>query len=102
VAASAVFGVVDSQGLTYFILPFVKRPPVRGARRSASGRPASADSNADRNSIMFRTRRFASSMYFSDSNGNKVEPEHYGIEDEAIDGAFDLVTLKTLAMARRN
>jgi hypothetical protein len=51
---------------------------------------------------MFRTRRFASSMYFSDSNGNKVEPEHYGIEDEAIDGAFDLVTLKTLAMARRN
>ena len=25
-------------------------------------------------------------MYFSDANGNKVEPEHYGIEHEAIEG----------------
>jgi uncharacterized protein YndB with AHSA1/START domain len=31
------------------------------------------------------------SMYFSDSKGNKVEPEHYGIEHEAIDGAHDVV-----------
>ena len=29
-------------------------------------------------------------MYFSDSKGNKVEPEHYGIEHEAIDGAYDV------------
>jgi uncharacterized protein YndB with AHSA1/START domain len=32
--------------------------------------------------------KIVSSMYFSDSNGNKVEPEHYGIEHEAIDGAL--------------
>ena len=31
------------------------------------------------------------SMYFSDSKGNKVEPEHYGIEHEAIDDAHDVV-----------
>jgi uncharacterized protein YndB with AHSA1/START domain len=31
------------------------------------------------------------SLYFADSNGNKVEPEHYGIEHEAIDGARDVV-----------
>src|SRR6266576_1192843 len=31
------------------------------------------------------------SMYFSDSKGNKVEPPHYGIEHEAIDGAHDVV-----------
>src|SRR5260221_13810171 len=31
------------------------------------------------------------SMYFSDSKGNKVEPAHYGIEHEAIDGAHDVV-----------
>ena len=31
------------------------------------------------------------SMYFSDSKGNKVEPEQYGIEHEAIDDAHDVV-----------
>ena len=31
------------------------------------------------------------SMYFSDSKGNKVEPEQYGIEHEAIEGAHDVV-----------
>jgi uncharacterized protein YndB with AHSA1/START domain len=31
------------------------------------------------------------SMYFADSKGNKVEPEQYGIEHEAIDGARDVV-----------
>ena len=31
------------------------------------------------------------SMYFSDSKGNKVEPEQYGIEHEAIDDARDVV-----------
>jgi uncharacterized protein YndB with AHSA1/START domain len=34
------------------------------------------------------------SMYFSDAKGNKVEPEHYGIEHEAIDGAHDVVTFE--------
>ncbi len=31
------------------------------------------------------------SMYFSDSKGNKVAPEQYGIEDEAIGDARDVV-----------
>ena len=31
------------------------------------------------------------SMYFSDSKGNKVEPEEYGIEHEALDDAHDVV-----------
>jgi uncharacterized protein YndB with AHSA1/START domain len=31
------------------------------------------------------------SMYFCDSKGNKVEPEDYGIELEAVDGAHDVV-----------
>src|ERR1700683_259971 len=35
--------------------------------------------------------KIVSSMYFSDSKGNKVEPAHYGIEHEAIDGAHDVV-----------
>ena len=30
-------------------------------------------------------------MYFSDAKGNKVEPEEYGIEHEAIDDAHDVV-----------
>jgi uncharacterized protein YndB with AHSA1/START domain len=34
------------------------------------------------------------SMYFSDAKGNKVEPEHYGIEHEAIEGAHDVVTFE--------
>ena len=35
--------------------------------------------------------KIVSSMYFSDSKGNKVEPAHYGIEHEAIDDAHDVV-----------
>jgi uncharacterized protein YndB with AHSA1/START domain len=34
------------------------------------------------------------SMYFSDPEGNKVEPEQYGMEHEAIDGAYDVVTFE--------
>jgi uncharacterized protein YndB with AHSA1/START domain len=34
------------------------------------------------------------SMYFADSKGNKVEPAHYGIEHEAIDGAHDVVVFE--------
>jgi len=33
-------------------------------------------------------------MYFSDPQGNKVEPAHYGIEHEAIDGAHDVITFE--------
>jgi uncharacterized protein YndB with AHSA1/START domain len=40
--------------------------------------------------------KIVSSMYFSDSKGNKVEPEHYGIEHEAIDGAYDVITFEDL------
>jgi uncharacterized protein YndB with AHSA1/START domain len=36
------------------------------------------------------------SMYFTDAKGNKVEPAHYGIEHEAIDGAQDMVTFEDL------
>ncbi len=34
------------------------------------------------------------SMYFADAEGNKVEPAHYGLEHEAIDGARDVVTFE--------
>ena len=33
-------------------------------------------------------------MYFSDPEGNKVDPAHYGIEHEAIDGAYDVTTFE--------
>jgi uncharacterized protein YndB with AHSA1/START domain len=36
------------------------------------------------------------SMYFSDPEGNKVEPEQYGIEHEAIEGAHDVVLFEDL------
>jgi uncharacterized protein YndB with AHSA1/START domain len=38
--------------------------------------------------------KIVSSMYFSDAEGNKVEPEHYGIEHEAIEGAYDVTTFE--------
>jgi uncharacterized protein YndB with AHSA1/START domain len=38
--------------------------------------------------------KIVSSMYFSDSKGNKVESAHYGIEHEAIDGAYDVITFE--------
>ncbi len=44
--------------------------------------------------------KIVSSMYFSDSNGNKVEPAHYGIEHEAIEGARDVVTFEDLGDGR--
>ena len=40
--------------------------------------------------------KIVSSMFFSDSKGNKVEPEHYGIEHESIEGAYDVVTFEDL------
>ena len=38
--------------------------------------------------------KIVSSMYFSDPQGNKVEPAQYGIEHEAIDGAHDVITFE--------
>ena len=39
-------------------------------------------------------------MYFADPQGNKVEPAHYGIEHEAIDGAQDVVLFEDLGNGR--
>jgi hypothetical protein len=35
-------------------------------------------------------------MYFSDSKGNKIEPEELGIEQKAIDGAYDVTLFEDL------
>ena len=40
--------------------------------------------------------KIVSSMYFSDAEGNKVEPEHYGIEHEAIEDAHDVTLFEDL------
>jgi uncharacterized protein YndB with AHSA1/START domain len=40
--------------------------------------------------------KIVSSMYFADSKGNKVEPATYGIEHEAIDGAYDVTLFEDL------
>jgi uncharacterized protein YndB with AHSA1/START domain len=40
--------------------------------------------------------KIVSSMYFSDSKGNKVEPAQLGIEHEAIDGAHDVILFEDL------
>jgi uncharacterized protein YndB with AHSA1/START domain len=40
--------------------------------------------------------KIVSSMYFSDSEGNKIEPEQLGIEHEAIEGAYDVTTFEDL------
>ena len=40
--------------------------------------------------------KIVSSMYFSDPQGNQVEPAHYGIEHEALDGAHDVTTFEDL------
>ncbi len=40
--------------------------------------------------------KIVSSMYFSDSNGNKVQPEHYGLEHEAIEGAHDVTLFEDI------
>ena len=40
--------------------------------------------------------KIVSSMYFSDAQGNKVDPGHYGIEHEAIDGVPDVITFEDL------
>ena len=40
--------------------------------------------------------KIVSSMYFSDSKGNKIEPEQLGIEHEAIEGAYDVTIFEDL------
>ncbi len=40
--------------------------------------------------------KIVSSMYFSDSKGNKVKPAEYGMEHEAIDGAYDVTLFEDL------
>ncbi len=44
--------------------------------------------------------KIVSTMYFSDSNGNKVAPEEYGIEHEAIEGAYDTTLFEDLGNGR--
>jgi uncharacterized protein YndB with AHSA1/START domain len=40
------------------------------------------------------------SMYFADAAGNKVDAAQYGIEHEAIDDAYDVVTFEDLGNGR--
>jgi uncharacterized protein YndB with AHSA1/START domain len=40
--------------------------------------------------------KIVSSMYFSDSEGNKIDPEQLGIEQEAIEGTYDMTIFEDL------
>jgi uncharacterized protein YndB with AHSA1/START domain len=40
--------------------------------------------------------KIVSSMYFSDSKGNRVEPEQYGIEHEAIENVHDVILFEDI------
>ena len=40
--------------------------------------------------------KIVSSMYFADSEGNKIDPAQMGIEHEAIEGAYDVVLFEDL------
>src|SRR5579863_1615350 len=40
--------------------------------------------------------KIVSLMYFSDSEGNKIEPEQLGIEHEAIEDAYDVTIFEDL------
>jgi uncharacterized protein YndB with AHSA1/START domain len=40
--------------------------------------------------------KIVSSMYFSDSKGNKIDPAELGIEHEAVDGAYDVTIFEDL------
>ena len=46
--------------------------------------------------------KIVSLMYFSDPEGNKVDPAQLGIEHEAIDGAATRLCLRISETARRN
>jgi uncharacterized protein YndB with AHSA1/START domain len=40
--------------------------------------------------------KIVSSMYFSDPEGNKIDPAELGIEHEAIEGAYDVTLFEDL------
>jgi uncharacterized protein YndB with AHSA1/START domain len=40
--------------------------------------------------------KIVSSMYFSDSEGNKIDPAQLGLKDEAIEGAYDVTLFEDL------
>jgi len=40
--------------------------------------------------------KIVSSMYFSDPEGNKIEPEQLGLENETIEGAYDVTIFEDL------
>ena len=44
--------------------------------------------------------KIVSSMYFADSDGNKVDPSHYGMDHEAIEGAYDTTLFEDLGDGR--
>ena len=44
--------------------------------------------------------KIVSSMYFSDAEGNKIDPEQLGLEDEAIEGAYDVTQIEDLGDGR--
>jgi uncharacterized protein YndB with AHSA1/START domain len=44
--------------------------------------------------------KIVSSMYFSDSKGNKIEPEQLGIELEAIDDAHNVILFEDIGNGR--
>ncbi|HEY2495674.1 MAG TPA: SRPBCC domain-containing protein [Candidatus Angelobacter sp.] len=44
--------------------------------------------------------KIVSSMYFSDSEGNKIDPEQLGIEHEAVEGAHDVTLFEDLGNGR--
>ena len=45
---------------------------------------------------LVRYEKIVSSMYFSDSKGNKIEPEQLGIELEAIDDAHNVILFEDI------
>ena len=44
--------------------------------------------------------KIVSIMYFSDSEGNKIDPADLGVEQEAIDGAYDVTLFEDLGNGR--
>ena len=44
--------------------------------------------------------KIVSSMYFSDSEGNKIDPADLGVEQGAIDGAYDVTLFEDLGNGR--
>lgn len=44
--------------------------------------------------------KIVSSMYFSDAEGNRIDPEQLGMEHEAVDGAYDVTLFEDLGDGR--